>query len=569
MTAQFIEYVVISKPFVDYKSLWHDIEHTISSSTVPNRPIQIADDRDDWSLMCNYWLTPAEAELLKTDPRVEDVSIPLKDLADQLVSPATVELGNFTKPENVTDSSGSFVNWGLIRHSFDYNVYGTQLSTNQNYQYALDGDGVDVVIWDSGIEVNHPEFLDENNQTRVQMIDWFEYTDIPGSMPTYFYTDIDGHGTAVAGIVAGKIFGWAKKSKIYVMNSVPFVPGRSIGLEKAAALIRDWHQQKPVDPVTGLKRPTVVNLSWYYRLLMSRHALIGGMYRGNSWTDNNWNTHWDTEGINPTYQEVPFYSAEANGWLESMQSVGIIICHCAGNSGYKASEISQDPSDDSNNTITVQGPAHGYTGPIYYMRGSSPFASKTITVGAIDTFPKNSAQDKKSSFSNAGSLVKVYGASGGMSENLWSVMTATSTINRFGSWAQNYQGGPGPYQQIYLGGTSSASPQVAGIVALYMQANPAATPKQVFDWITNNSNKSSLYSTGLNDDYTNTESQWGGDGGVAFQNILGLTQIKNSQGQWNPVKDIQVKDTNNSWQPVKTMWIKDGNTWKPAYTKSS
>ena len=558
MNNQFTEYVVVCKPDADAESLWNDIENTVSLSTVPDRPIQIADNRDAWSMMCNYWLTQQEADLLKTDPRVEDVSIPLKNLPDFLTL-HSLQTGNFTKPLNVTNSSGSFVNWGLIRHSFDYNIYGTGTTTNQNYQYALDGTGVDVVIWDSGIEVNHPEFLDENGQTRVQTINWYQEAGIAGTMPPLFYTDINGHGTACAGIVAGKTFGWAKKSQIYVMNTVPLVAGRSIPLEQASKLIKEWHARKPVDPATGFKRPTVVNASFASMASMSQYTLVGGVYQGTSWTSNNWNSHWASKGINPTYQQVPYWSAESNGFIESMQSVGIIVCHGAGNSGYKASEISANPNDDSNNTITVQG-----LPSFPYMRGSSPYGSKTITVGALDTFPKNADQDKKAGYSNAGSLVKVFGASGGAAQNLWSIMTATSTTNTFGAWAQNYQG-IGPYKQVYFSGTSAACPEIAGMAALYMQAKPSATPTQVYDWFVNTASKSSMYSTGQSNDYTNPESQWGGDAGVAYQPITTLVQLKSSTG-WLPVQNIKIKGPDNEWNNVKAVWTKvDESTWKQVF----
>jgi len=554
MDAQLTEYVVVCKPDADAESLWNDVENTVSLSTVPDRPVQIADNRDAWSMMCNYWLTQQEADLLRTDPRVEDVAIPLKNLPDffELDSSQT---GNFTKPLNVTNSSGSFVNWGLIRHSFDYNIYGTGTTTNQNYQYALDGTGVDVVIWDSGIEVNHPEFLDGNGQTRVQTINWYREAGIPGTMPPQFYTDIDGHGTACAGIVAGKTFGWAKKSRIYAMNSVPFTAGRSIRTEPAAALIREWHARKPVDPATGLKRPTVVNASFGQQIRMSDYPLIGGTYQGTPWISNNWGIHWASKGINWTYGTVPRWSAEANGWIESMQNAGIIVCHSAGNSGYKASEVSANPNDDSNNTIIVQG-----LPPFYYMNGSSPYGSKTITVGALNTFPKNAVQDKKAGYSNAGSLVKVFGASGG--DTSPSIMTATSTINTNGSFAQNYQGGAGPFKQVYFSGTSAACPEIAGMAALYMQAKPSATPTQVYDWFTNTAVKSSMYSTGQSNDYTNPESQWGGNAGVAFQSMQGLGFANN--GGWRPIANVYVKGT-SSWEPVKAGYIKTAAGWTQVF----
>lgn len=564
MSIELTEYVVVCQPEADCNSLWNDIENRVSMSTVPNRPIQIADNRDDWSNMCNYWLTPDEVAILKTDPRVEDVSIPSKNLPNFLEL-HTSQSGNFNKPQNITNSSGLYINWGLIRHSFDYNVYGTQTTSNQNYQYTLDGDGVDVVIWDSGIEVNHPEFLDENNQTRVQTINWYQAAGETGTMPAFFYTDINGHGTACAGIVAGKTFGFAKKSKIYVMNTVPFVAGRSINLETAARLIRKWHERKPVDPATGLKRPTVVNASFGQSISMASFTLVGGVYQGSPWTSNNWNIHWASKGINPTYRQVPYWSAEDNGFLQLMQDAGIIICHSAGNSGYKASEISANPNDDSNNIITIQfTPNFSW----YYMRGSSPFASKTITVGALDTFPKNAIQDKKVDYSNAGSLVKVFGASGGIG-NLASIMTSTSIVNTSGSFAQNYRDGSGPYKQVFFNGTSAACPEIAGIAALYMQANPGATPTQVYDWFTNTASKASLYSTGLSNDYTTVDSQWGGNAGVAYQNIQGLSQIKTSSQTWKPVKSVSVKNDSGTWTEVKNIWVKDGDQWKPAYTDPS
>lgn len=546
-TADYQEYVVVCKEGADCDSLWQDIENFSASPTVPDRPISIADNRDDWSNMCNYWLTSEEVELLRKDPRVDDVAIPLKNLPNTFHLHLT-QIGNFNKPQNVTNSSGLAVNWGLIRHSFDYNVYGSQTTTDRNYQYILDGSGVDVVIWDSGIQVDHPELQNAAGQSRVKTINWYTAAGETGNLPANFYTDINGHGTACAGIVAGKTFGWAKNADIYAMNSVPFVDGRSINIETAARLIRKWHERKN-NPANGpgiyTGRPTVVNASFGQWLEMQDYVLVGGRYRGSTWISNNWITHWESKGINPTYGRVPLWSTESNGWLQLMQNAGIIICHSAGNEGYKASEISNNPNDDSNNFLTVIG------GSVFYMRGSSPYASKTINVGAIDTFPKTANQDKKVNYSNAGSLVKVYGASGGDAQNLWSVMTSTSTTNTYGTWAQPYRGS-GTFKQVYFSGTSCACPQIAGIAALYMQANPRATPTNVYDWFTANASKNSLYKTGLDSDYTNMESQWGGDGGVAYQALQSLT--------WKPAT---ISVTGSTTTVAVRVW--NGSTWQPAY----
>ena len=83
-----------------------------------------------------------------------------------------------------------------------------------NYNYVLDGTGVDVVIIDTGIQPDHPEFQDANGVSRVKQINWYEASGQSGVQPANFYRDTDGHGTHVAGTVAGKTYGWAKNANI-------------------------------------------------------------------------------------------------------------------------------------------------------------------------------------------------------------------------------------------------------------------------------------------------------------------------------------------------------------------
>ena len=45
----------------------------------------------------------------------------------------------------------------------------------------MDGTGVDIVIQDSGLQVDHPEFNDANGVSRVQQIDWFSASGVTGS----------------------------------------------------------------------------------------------------------------------------------------------------------------------------------------------------------------------------------------------------------------------------------------------------------------------------------------------------------------------------------------------------
>jgi len=85
-------------------------------------------------------------------------------------------------------------------------------------------------------------------------------------------------------------------------------------------------------------------------------------------------------------------------------------------------------------------------------------ASGVLTVGSTTN------TDARSSFSNYGSCVEVYAPGSNILSAWYNSNTATNTIS----------------------GTSMASPHAAGVGALYLGANPSATPSQVNNWITTN-----------------------------------------------------------------------------------
>ena len=63
-----------------------------------------------------------------------------------------------------------------------------------------------------------------------------------------------------------------------------------------------------------------------------------------------------------------------------------------------------------------------------------------------------------------------------------------------------------------------ASPQVAGVAALYLQSNPAASPADVKTFLVGQTDplNNRIYQTGLNNDYTNDQSTWGGNQNFLF-----------------------------------------------------
>jgi subtilisin family serine protease len=122
------------------------------------------------------------------------------------------------------------------------------------------------------------------------------------------------------------------------------------------------------------------------------------------------------------------------------------------------------------------------------------------------------------------------------------------------------------YKQFMDSGTSMASPQIAGMAALYLQLHPTATPSAVKSWIVGNADKNSLYSTGLSTDYDNNRSLQGSTGGIAYQALNGASFVKTDTANWSPVKAMFIKTNATTWTPVKQAYIKtDAVTWKPVY----
>ena len=178
----------------------------------------------------------------------------------------------------------------------------------------MDGTGVDIVIQDSGLQVDHPEFKDANGNSRVQLIDWFAESGVGSTQDPNHYRDTDGHGTHFGGTAAGLNFGWAPNARIYSVKlsgqEGSGDSGTGISVINAFDIIKGWHQNKPIDPKTGFKRPTIVNMSWGYSYSMGSNFsnIDSYVYRGvtyNSSTEG-WSSstsyHRDTYGFYPYYR---------------------------------------------------------------------------------------------------------------------------------------------------------------------------------------------------------------------------------------------------------------------------
>jgi subtilisin family serine protease len=563
------EYIISLVKDVDYDSFWSEMESPTSGLPhIPDRAVSIVNNRDFIDRLCHYALTNEEAGRVSNDPRVLDVEIPPEQRTDIFIVHSATQANVFTKPNtfgnNKVDSTGELVNWGLIRHTNTNNIYGTGLTTTQNYNYALDGTGVDVVITDSGLQVDHPEFTFLGNSTsRVQQIDWYTESGVSGTQNANHYRDYDGHGTHVAGIAAGKTYGWAKNAAIYSIKVSGLEgagdSGTGISLSSFSDVLIGWHRAK----TNG--RPTIVNASWGYvstypgtinainyrnsgNVSASSPDRTKGMnYFGLADDENGTTVSW-------TLNKYPYRVTSVDVALEAIVAAGIHVCVAAGNEGHK---IDVPTGTDYNNYFveTAGGPKR------YYHQGMSPYSNAAIIVGSINGYGTTSGAtlEEKISFSNAGPGVDVYAAGYGIRSAVSNTNVYSSGFNTATSYYWNSS-----YKQVTIQGTSQASPQVAGIAALYVQAHPTATPAQVKNWIVSHADPVYMRTTGLDNDYQITYSQWGGSAGVAMA-PLGVARVKTGATTWANVANVKVKTGATTWSNVRAIWTKTVNGWAQSF----
>jgi subtilisin family serine protease len=498
------QYNVALKEGIDYDGFWNDIESDTDGGKlyIPNRAVEFTNERPASLRQCWYLLTDEEAETLRNDDRVFCVEIPPEFRDDIVMMPTITQTGDFTK---TTSDSGTFLNWGLIRSSNSTNVYGTGTTTALNYTYTLDGTGVDVVIQDSGLQVDHPEFQDGGGNSRVQQIDWGSYSGGAFTQNANHYRDYDGHGTHCAGIACGKTYGWAKEARVYSqkLNGLEGTgdSGTGISITYAFDAIKTWHTSK------AGARPTVVNMSWGYG--QGYNTVTSLTYRGTSYTDasttGNATYRYSTYGLNSSAGTTTTYLANVRVGsvdtdIEELIAAGVVVCIAAGNRGTK---IDVSGGTDYNNFVVTNG------GTIYYHRGSSPYSDNALMVGSMDSTPNSAIDDQRATYSETGPGV-----------NMWApgtdIMSSTSTTNKWGGGSQNYYLNAS-YRQTNISGTSMATPQVAGVAALVLQLNPTYTPAQIKTSLTNTAS-TRLYTTSLSNDYSNTRSLLGSAIKVLYSN---------------------------------------------------
>ena len=459
------------------------------------------------------------------------------------------------------------------------NVTGNPAVINDDISYSLTGKNVDIVIHDSGVLQYHPEFM-INGQSRVSDIvldgpyyidpdyfisNGFTYTKPDGRtgittasarnwwgntsnrstafqtegtvvIPSISYTAsravgdnldgsngmISGHGTACAGLAAGKYMGLAFEANIWNMpaidDNVNMSPNASYDLMKI------WHRNKPINTTTGRNNPTVINGSWVYNAAFRSTDTVNYKFRGSTgiFTGSAATTNQVTAMKNGLNNQV---SGAYKSWSTSsrsddtddaaseMMAEGVIYIAAAGNNNQRLGIGADDPDrlnymdDDWFNSGDPRSEFPGRACPCNHRDWMNPqgigFDSATdfhpvICVGAMDEFIETDYSERKASYSNNGPGIDVWAPA---DETLAPGTNGVSGATDYQRYDDNR------FYDTYFDGTSAAAPVVTGLIALYLESNPTATSRQVKDWL---KRRGSILTDTYQDQYPDdtTEDYW-------------------------------------------------------------
>lgn len=512
------EYIVTLHRYEDLDDFYEDMETPGGNLYIPQRSIPVF-NRRPISRNTHYLLTSAEAERLKKDPRVISVELTPEEqgLKPELFYTQT---SNFWNKSNTISST--HLNWGLMRSYLGYKESNWGFNGTNNYSGSVaineEGRNVDVVIVDTNVRADHPEFAvnqDGTGGSRVNQYNWYQLNSVLGKGPNGNYNyalDTDNHGTHVAGTVAGNKYGWARKANIYNINY-------NLSSSSIFDYIRYWHNNKPINPATGLKNPTIVNNSWgliyEYNITDFENGLASIRFRGSTYSGNFSETDLLSFGIFVRSSGriitndpgVNFPGGLVADIIDAAND-GIIMLSAAGNDSFK---IDVPGGIDYDNYITKNGVSR------YYNRGSAPFVyNYTICVGAIN----HDTNDSKATYSSSGPGV-----------NIWA--PGTAIISSY------YSGGiVDPRNSNFnigkMSGTSMASPQATGVLACVLETYPRMTVTEALTYIEKVSKYDQILTQGTGPQF-NTSLQG------SPNRFLYFNKERKSQGYVYPKKNFKTR----------------------------
>ena len=457
----------------------------------------------------HYLMTEEQAVELRKDSRVWDVQLTPEELGMTIEKnwysyPNEYEIGTSSAPATFWKNGSYNQNsrqWGqqfcsrlgvATTPGKGKGTFGVGANGTLNDYVTVYGNGkdVDVVIVDDPVSYDCEEWYSPSTGlTRFVQYQWFNelntyvasIDDDSQTLPTGTISYYDNganpeyHGVHVAGTVAGQFYGWANEANIYGLQILGNMPsGHSLPVLLLFDYLRAFHAHKPL--VNGKRLPTISNHSWGYSYNLSGdypsgYSIGDVQFVYDSSTATTYNSSnpnpsgWTIAGLaqdfgvdGTTKLNAPYAALEAD--CEDAINDGIILVGAAGNNN----QLMVDQTDNRYGSVVAIG---GSNYPMY--QGSAPVNSpQFISVGAISNY----ADFRRASFSNYGPKVDIWAPG----QNI------ISAFNSSGFSDGKYGGAPNYYYSI--SGTSMASPQVAGILAVYATGKSRFTHQDALRYLT-------------------------------------------------------------------------------------
>ena len=378
---------------------------------------------------------------------------------------------------------------GIITVNAQTNDWGSDNSveiTNQEIITTASGKNVDVILVDSPVNPDHPEFAvnpDGTGGSRVIEFNWLQYNSVlgHGANGTYDYSQntSNDHGTHVAGTVGGNTQGFARDANIYQMDFMDGAAGKTNWATMLWDYIRHFHKNKPINPATGRRNPTITNHSWGYNYLyaFTFDSVFSVTTRGNTTILSGTLAERKAaieaagipgyaglgQGVNPA--PARYYAIEED--IKDMMDDGVIMIGAAGNNAYPIDLPSGLDYDNSYFVLNV--------GSYLSHRGSTPTAvDGCICVGSIGS----KTTENKSYFSNWGPRVDIWAPG---SDIISAVYDNTSPFFSYLPIVADSRNSS--YYLASIDGTSMACPHVTGVIACLLETEPNLTQAEALQYL--------------------------------------------------------------------------------------
>ena len=334
-------------------------------------------------------------------------------------------------PERIPGASGTdplfdeqwhLVNTGQTSFSKSAGVPGADLRMRQAIEDGLSGVGVKVLVFDSGLEICHPDLAANVIEGASHR---FSFDSHPGTLRTdpFNFTTLGDHGTSVAGVIAA-------------------VAGNGLGGRGVA----------PGVDLVGYTRGADVQVGVEDTETDFFKALGGSSDTPDSASMDVFNMSLGTSGY-VTEDLIRLYE---HGTSALRSSLGALYVKAAGNSFERYFDrcIRLHPLNKELGCVNSNADPHQ----------NLPYL---LTIGGFN------ASDVKSSYASVGANLWVVGPTGEYGFDAPAIITTdqAGTQAGYSLYKQSRISAHGDYTSLFSG-TSAAAPAVAGVIALVLEANP-------------------------------------------------------------------------------------------------